>query len=166
MPKVSKSLTPLSIKQAVGFKDKERIIMDGGCPGLHLHIAKKTGRKTWRVRIYKDSKIAATLKIGVYDDALKPADHLDLVQAREAARIVLQKPDVAVAKTKGEDSKMKPETFRDVAEAWFAWKSLFIVNGKLPEPATLKKHRQCLDYDLLKDPLASTNIRRYRPGYG
>ena len=164
MPRIAKPLTDMVIRNARPKTNKEgkpieSMLFDGACPGLHLHVAKLTGRKTWRVRIYgADGKIEATLKIGVFDLVAKPPGHLELTQARDAARIVLQKPEVAVAKTKGIERSNKPESFRDVAEAWYSWKSLFVVNGKLPEPATLKKHRQCLDFDLLKEPLASTHI--------
>ena len=134
MPKLAKSLTFETINNAKADA-VEQLLFDGGCPGLHLHVAKLTGNKTWRVRIPVNGKIK-TKKIADYPK-------VSLKQARLLAGAVLHKG------FNPEEEKPVTFSFRVVAVEWQEWCYLY----KKPKPThgTFKVHKSYLQNHLLPE---------------
>jgi len=139
MPRLAKPLTDLACKTAKPIlrngKNYESVIVDGACKGLIFHVS-PTGKKTWRIRYDVDGK----QKNHTF------ANYPDTTLAQARAKL----PETVASITeKTNQITSKEHTFRHVAEEWHSWKKSFPIKGKLPEPATIRKHRQALDLDLI-----------------
>lgn len=127
------TLEDSTCKGAKPLPDREHMLFDGGCPGLHLHIA-VSGKKTFRVRIKVDGKIK-THSIGTYPK-------LTLSNARIEAGIILRDgfpKDLLLNKT----------TFEVVANRWLLWKKTYAKNGKVSAEATHYQHTNYLNNILI-----------------
>lgn len=139
MPRIPSVLTDTVVRQ-IPTKDKEQLISDGGFIGLHVHVAKNTGRKTWRVRLMQNGKILKTERVGSFE-VRGASDNLTVKEARLAADKIKQayfQPDLVVA-------PVVVKSFAEVAAEWQAWYLQF----EKPTPATLKKHNCYLNNDIL-----------------
>jgi len=137
MPRVAKSLTTTTCTNArpiVREGNKfERVITDGQCPGLQLHVAPSTGFKSWRIK-YKNH--LGKTEFHVFDKF----PNLSLADARIEANKL---------KTKLALPPQRPAlTFKEVAEDWIHWKKNFAVKGKLPAKITIEKYQNYLENDL------------------
>lgn len=137
MPRVAKALTTTTCTNAKPIvrngKNHERVIADGQCPGLQLHVSATTGFKSWR---------------------LKYKNHLDKYEFHVFDKF----PNLSLAEARIEANKLKIKlalppskpsaTFKTVADDWLKWKKTFAVKGKLPAENTIEKYKNYLDNDI------------------
>lgn len=139
MPKIPSVLTDTTVRQ-MPTKDKEQLIGDGGFIGLHIHIAKNTGRKSWRLRIRENGKIVKTEIVGSFE-AKGAIDNLTVKEARIKADQLKQAyfhPESVVVPA-------SVITFGMVVEEWKTWYRTY----ENLSQSTIKNHNLYLDNDIL-----------------
>lgn len=139
MPKIPAPLTDTTIRQ-ITIKDKEQLIGDGGYLGLYVHVAKNTGRKTWRLRIRENNKIVKTETVGSFE--VKGAlDNLTIKEARLKADLLKQayfNPEKVIVPA-------GVVTFEDVVKQWQGWYNNYAKLNK----STIDAHNGFLKGDIL-----------------
>lgn len=137
MPRVAKPLTLLACTNAKPItrdgKRFERVISDGQCPGLQLHVSPVTGLKSWRIKYNNHN---GKLEFHVFDRF----PNLSIADARIEANKLKSKLALP--------PKLPSLTFRAVAEEWIKWKESYAVKGRLPAENTIEKYKNYLENDL------------------